>query len=164
VSAPALPQTRWLVLLDSGPLGLVTNPKTTPDSLACRAWSEQLILDGHRLLVPEVTDYELRRELRLYNRVNGIRNLDTLKVSFGYVPLTTAAMLRAAEFWAKARKTGMPTADRLALDGDVILAAQAATLNPDDWTMTGASVVIATMNVGHLSRFTPALRWQDITS
>jgi hypothetical protein len=53
--------------------------------------------------------------------------------------------------------TGMPTADDKALDGDVILAAQAATLGS-----TEDQVVLATDNVGHLSRYVGAERWQDI--
>ena len=42
-----------------------------------------------------------------------------------------------------------------ALDGDVILAAQAATLDR-------ARVIDATTNVRHLSRFVPAKLWADI--
>jgi hypothetical protein len=42
------------------------------------------------------------------------------------------------------------------LDADVVLAAQALTLG-------AAPVVIATSNVGHLSRFVPAELWQNIT-
>jgi hypothetical protein len=52
----------------------------------------------------------------------------------------------------------MPTADNAALDGDVILAAQAALLHA-----LGHSVVIATTNVTHLARLVPAERWQNIT-
>jgi hypothetical protein len=37
-------------------------------------------------------------------------------------------MLQAAEFWAEARREGIPTADPKALDGDVILAAQATVI------------------------------------
>jgi hypothetical protein len=43
------------------------------------------------------------------------------------------------------------------VDGDVILAAQAQILANK---MT--AVIIATTNVGHLSRFATALNWQDI--
>ena len=38
-------------------------------------------------------------------------------------------MLKAAEFWAGAKRNGLPTAPEAALDADVILAAQAAVLN-----------------------------------
>jgi hypothetical protein len=55
-------------------------------------------------------------------------------------------MLLAAELWAQSRKAGKPTADPKALDGDVILAAQAKLLESG-----GNPVVIATTNVGHLS-------------
>ena len=64
-------------------------------------------------------------------------------------------MRQAASFWAEARRQGRPTANDMALDGDVILAAQAATLGTAD-------VVIATTNVAHLSRFLPSELWQNI--
>ena len=57
-----------------------------------------------------------------------IERLDALKSSIDYLPITTAAMLKAAEFWADARRRGLPTAPEAALDADVILAAQAALL------------------------------------
>jgi hypothetical protein len=67
-------------------------------------------------------------------------------------------MLKAAEFWAQVRRQGRPTADDKALDGDVILAAQAAILGQMEDT-----VLIATTNVGHLRRLTTALFWHEIT-
>jgi len=36
-----------IVLLDSGPLGLVTNPKESAESLACKDRLRQLTRDGH---------------------------------------------------------------------------------------------------------------------
>jgi hypothetical protein len=151
-----------VVLLDSGPLGLVTNPKENAESRACKDWLRRLVREGHQPLVPAIIDYEVRRELRLYGKTNGLQNLDVFKKTYGCLLLSADALLQAAEFWAIARRTGMPTADRLALDADVILAAQAATLNPSDWGMPGARVVIATDNVGHLARFVDARHWRDI--
>ena len=72
-----------------------------------------------------------------------------------YLPLTTAAMRLAAGLWAQARRGGYPTAPDPALDGDVILAAQALSL--------GVPVIVATDNVAHLSRFVTADLWQNIT-
>lgn len=153
---------RLIVLLDSGPLGLVTNPNATPEAVACRQWLTDLPNAGHLPLVPAIIDYELRRELQLANLRRALRNLETLK-TLGYCPLTEAALLRAADFWTQARRQGMPTADRLALDADVILAGQAATLDPNEWGMARAGVVVATDNVGHLSRYVDARHWQEIS-
>ena len=64
-------------------------------------------------------------------------------------------MHQAGEFWAAARRAGTPTAGPHELDGDAILAAQAATLGDPN-------VIVATANVGHLARFVPAKLWQNI--
>jgi len=83
------------VLLDAGPLGLVTGPRRRADANACREWLEDLLAAGVEVRVPDITDYEVRREL-----------------------------LRAGRL---------------------------------------TTVVIATTNVGHLSRLVPAEEWQKIT-
>lgn len=147
-----------IVLLDAGPLGLVTNPRATPESLQCQQWLVRLLAQGMRVLVAEIADYEVRRELLRAGRTRGLSHLDQFKATTGYAPISTDAMLQAAEFWAQARRQGQPTAPDLALDADAILAAQAVILA----RQTGDTVVIATTNVGHLSRFAPAQRWQDI--
>jgi predicted nucleic acid-binding protein len=108
-------------------------------------------------MVPEIADYEVRRELLRAGKSAGVRRLDQLKRVIGYLPLTTPVMLKAAEIWAEARRTGKPTADASALDGDVILAAQATSV-----AEAGHDVVIATTNVGHLSRFADAREWRLI--
>lgn len=144
-----------VVLLDSGPLGLVTNPRLSTQSVACARWLQQLVAHGRRVIVPEIADYEVRRELLRAGKSEGLKRLDALSKQLEYLPLSTDAIRQAATFWAEARKSGQPTADDKALDGDVILAAQAAILG-------GADVVIATTNVGHLSRFTPASLWPEI--
>ena len=146
-----------VVLLDTGPLGLVSNPTASPANDRCSHWLESMLLAGIRVVVPEIADYEVRRELLRVGKVEGIRQLDGLKVTLGYVPLTTEAMLQAAEFWAEARRRGRPTADPHALDGDVILAAQAAII-----ARGGDQPIIATTNAVHLSLFADARDWQAI--
>lgn len=146
-----------LLLLDAGPLGLLAHPRPTPSSLNCRQWAREMQAAGTPLYVAEIADYEVRRELVRARKVQGIERLNQLKVDFGYIPLTTATMLQAAAYWAYLRQQGKPTAHAEALDGDVILAAQAALL-----IGAGHTVIIATTNVGHLSRLVPAEEWQHI--
>ena len=55
-------------------------------------------------------------------------SMSALKSTIAYLPITTAAMLKAADLWASARKAGIPAADPKALDADMILAAQTAML------------------------------------
>jgi hypothetical protein len=50
--------------------------------------------------VPEIADYEVRRELLRANRVSGLARLDGLARLLEYLPLTTAAMRQAVVFWA----------------------------------------------------------------
>jgi predicted nucleic acid-binding protein len=145
------------ILLDAGPLGLITNPKPSPVNDACNQWLRAQLASQVRVLVSEVADYEVRRELLRAGRPRGIANLDALKIKPGYLPITTPVMLKAAELWARARQMGKPTAHHLRLDADMIIAAQAALLIAD-----GHEVTVATGNVSHLSLFVPAARWQDI--
>lgn len=143
------------MLLDAGPLGLVTHPNAATKNKQAAQWLRGLLEADVAVLVPEIADYELRRELLRAGKAKSVTVLDRYKASLGYVPLTTQAMLQAAQFWATARQQGKPTAPDLALDADVILAAQAEVLRSG-----GDEVVVATTNVGHLSRFVPAKAWQ----
>ena len=79
-----------IVLLDAGPLGLVRHPRASTDAVA---WLAGLVAGGAQVLVPEIADDDVRRELLRANRLKGIRRLDQLKTSLGYLPITTAAML-----------------------------------------------------------------------
>lgn len=143
------------IVLDSGPLGLVTNPGGSKDATACGRWLVERTTAGATVMVPEIADYEVRRELLRARKTTGVKRLDALIEQIEYLALTTSAMHQAAIFWAEARQQGHPTAADPALDGDVILAAQAATL--------GTEVIVATTNVQHLSRFVRAENWPNIS-
>ena len=92
------------ILLDAGPLGLITNPRPSPQAIACRQWLDDWLARGHLARVPEITDYELRRELLRARKTAGLRYLDDLAARIGYLPLTTATMRQAAAFWAYLRQ------------------------------------------------------------
>lgn len=136
-------------MLDSGPLGRIAHPRPNPEIIA---WLNQLLDANATIMIPEITDYEVRRSLLLSGLTKSVARLDQLKHVLIYRPITTAIMLKAAELWADARKRGKPTADLKELDGDVILAAQALQAN----------AIVATENVGHLSLFVEARHWKDI--
>jgi predicted nucleic acid-binding protein len=145
-----------VIILDTGPLGLVTNPKLSPESIECAKSLQNHINSGSRVIIPEIADYEVRRELLRANKIKGIARLDDLAKFLEYLPITTTAMRKAAELWANARQKGQPTAGDKTIDGDIILVSQAITLGVPD-------VVIATTNIGHLSRFIKAEQWQNIS-
>ena len=117
------------ILLDSGPLGLITNPRASKEAAACGQWLVSAFTGGASVLVPAIADYEVRRELIRARRTASIGRLDVFIERVGFLAITTAAMRQAAAFWAEARQQGRPTAADAALDGDVILAVQAVTLD-----------------------------------
>jgi len=138
------------ILLDAGPLGRIAHPRPNKEILV---WLQGIFSAGIEVIIPEIVDYEVRRNLLLADLKKSVERLDQLKESLIYVPISTSIMLKAAELWAESRKAGQPTADPKELDGDVILAAQALAING----------MIATENVGHLSRFVEAKHWKSIT-
>lgn len=143
------------VLLDTGPLGVIANPYQPPHAVACRAWIARLQGAGRRVIIPEIADYELRRELILRSADKAVERLDWYGGQLDYLPLTTSVMRQAAHYWAMLRLAGLATAGPNELDGDCILAAQAISLGDPH-------VVVATTNVLHLSRFVAADRWENI--
>jgi predicted nucleic acid-binding protein len=146
-----------IILLDTGPLGMISSPHATPNNEQANTWLELQLAQSKRVLIPEISDYELRRELLRAGKIKGLAKLNGLKRSLGYAPLNTRIMLQAAEYWAQSRRLGRQNADDTALDGDVILAAQAA------WLQTkGHQVIIATTNPKHLELFVDARRWSEI--
>ncbi len=147
-----------MVLLDTGVLGLLTNPRGGPGATDCAVWFNRGLAQGIDFSIPEIADYELRRELIRARLGLAIGRLDSLKNTLRYLPITTATMLLAAEYWAQARNMGRPTADDRALDGDMILSAQATLASAIDPT-----VIIASDNVGHLSLFADARPWRSVS-
>ena len=139
------------LVLDTGILGSIAHPRPNRDIVE---WLDGALRAGSIVVLPEIADYEFRRNFLLEGMTKSLQRLDQLKIVFTYLPLTTTMMLKAAELWAMARKRGKPTADLKELDADVILAAQALEL--------GSNAVVVTENVGHLSLFVEARTWRQM--
>jgi predicted nucleic acid-binding protein len=137
---------------------MITNPKSSPENEACKNWLAGLAYDGVEVVIPEVADYEVRRELLRAGKERRLGRLDALKGMLRYAPITTPVMLKAAEYWASARTMGRQSADDVSLDADMILVAQARAL-----VSTGDETVIATTNVRYLALFASARMWREIS-
>lgn len=142
-----------VVLLDTSILGLVTHPRP---NTGVTQWFQSILSQGYAICVPEIADYELRRELVRSGKMKSIDRLNSLNSLVEYLPISTEDMRLAADLWAQARNQGRPTADNQALDGDVILAAQAV-------HRARGETIVATSNVGHLDQFVVARTWQEIS-
>lgn len=133
--------------LDQAPLTLACKGPNNPKAERCREWIRGLKAKGYFVLVPEIADYEARRAFLGSGNFDWLARLDAIS-AVALVPLTRPAILKAAEFWAELRKTGLGTSRDDSLDCDAILAAQAVTaVQPDD------TVIVATGNPRHLDRF-----------
>ena len=137
------------VVLDTGPLGRLVNPKWNRDAVD---WFRSMAALGYEVIIPEIADYEVRRKMIHTGQSKGIRRLNQLKDWLEYIPITTEAMLDAASMWAEARRRGKSTAAPKALDGDVILAAQTKI----------ADAIVATDNIKHLDQFVETVDWRDM--
>lgn len=147
------------VFLDTGPLGILTNPKRPPETVRTLTWALTLLRAQAPVIVPAIADYEVRRELERAGKTAGLAALDAWNTAVPerYLPLTDTALRLGAQLWARARRQGTATADPKELDADVLIAAQAL-----DYGLPATEFIVATVNVGHLSLFVPAAHWTHI--
>jgi len=147
------------IILDSGPLGLLMQRQGVPPADACRHWLLRHIQDGAVVLVPEIADYEVRRELLRLNAIAAVERLDRFITAAPnrLIPMTSNAFRLGASLWAQLRKDGLPTADPHALDADVLIVAQVLTAG-----LAANEFVIASTNVSHIARLAPSEIWQNV--
>lgn len=147
------------ILLDAGIVGRLCHAKQKKNRPVV-AWLDGIVAgrrDVYRVYLPETADYEIRRKLlqMIANdqaHQTSIDRLDRLAILLEYLPITTPVMRRAAEFWASARLEGVPAAHDLSLDADMILAAQAASID----------ATVITANRKHLFRFVRVADWTEV--
>ncbi len=154
---------RRIIVLDSSPLGMISKPKASPENEAIQNWGLDLLLRNEIVVMPEIADYEVRRELIRGKKIEGISSLDGFKTRLKYLPLDTQTMLDAAQLWAQARNIGRPATNDISLDADMILVAQSRAATRVFAEMAaGGHTIIATSNPKHLTHFCDARLWRDI--
>jgi predicted nucleic acid-binding protein len=150
-----------VIILDTFPTGSVSKrPGNVHDSVSdqCHQWINACETAGHRLLVPAISYYEVLRELEQRRAISQITRLKTFCLQpRRFLALTTDHLETAAKLWGRSRRSGLPTADPHALDGDVILAAQALSLE-----IAAPELIVATTNPAHISRYIAADWWSNI--
>ncbi len=147
------------ILLDTGILGSLCHPAKATSRPVVEWLAGLLVADRADLevILPEICDYELRRKLlhlvaKGQSDARSVQRLDDLGKLLEFLPLDTDTLRNAAQLWADARTRGRPTAPDHAIDGDVILAAQALQVGG----------VIVTANRKHLSQFVATLDWTQV--
>ena len=85
-----------VVVIDSGPVRLLCRREVTPPVDACREWQVDVVAHHARIILPEIVDYEERRELIRLNSLSSIERLDSLTMLHECLPLTTERV--SAEF------------------------------------------------------------------
>ncbi len=153
-----------IVFIDSGVLGILANPNRVGEVRDCREWLYRLLAKGIYVCSSQICDFEVRRSMILESQIkpslNHIPNLDQLQEIISFLPITSELLKIASVLWATARSQGLPTADNKSLDIDMIICSHWRILQEE---FPGRYVAIATTNVKHLSRFTEAKRWRDIS-
>ncbi len=109
------------LLLDMGVLGQICRPRKHGE---VRTWLRGAVR-VHAVMISELADYELRRELLRIGATRSLVRLDELARELLYVPVTTTHWRDVAALWAAALARGVVTAAPDSIDGDVLLAAQA---------------------------------------
>jgi len=68
-----------------------------------------MMMAGHRLIVPAIADYEVRRELERVGRRQGLAQLDAFTTARAdrYLALSDQALRLAAQLWGQARNAGI---------------------------------------------------------
>ena len=101
-----------LILLDSGPLGMIVRAPSKPHIIRCLAWVKTIRATGAVVVIPDIAHYEVRRELLRIRAVGSLRRLDYAlgpRNGFKHLLITADAIIKAAEFWASVRQAGKPT-------------------------------------------------------
>jgi len=141
-----------VAVIDSGLLGEII--KRHPSADVTR-WIEFMVENEIVLRIPEIIDYEIRRELILQDLKGNsearksLSKLNRYRQTNRLIPLEPSITFTdACELWANLRFNSQPTADIKNIDVDVILVTQALSIKKDF-----DEIIIVTGNLSDLRRF-----------
>ncbi len=149
------------IILDTFPLSCISKSQgiVIGETDQCRDWIFSCATAGNPIYAPEIAYYEVLRELERRGANSQRAKLKAFcnALPNRYIPITTEILEASAILWGQSRNMGKQTSNDSAIDGDMILIAQALSLNllPDEY-------VIATTNEKHLSPFAQASHWKSI--
>lgn len=153
-----------IVILDTGLIGLVTNPNSNEKSVECLEWLYGLLAKGVRVISSDICDYEVRRGLVLDRKISnsggsGIHRLDEFRKVIDFLPINSEILIEACDIWAEFRIKSQLNASERDINFDIILSAQWKILKDQ---YPGREVIIATDNLRDFIRFSTADLWQNI--
>ena len=138
-----------IIVLDARPLLQICHPRKWQ---GISDWSAEAVASGWRIVIPEITDYEVRRLLLKRGATRQLKELNGNVEDLYYAPLSTELMREAAQVWAEAENSGHRFGHPKTLNADAILAQTQA---------MGEDVTVITKNVRHLAPFVEAVWWTD---
>ena len=113
-----------IVILDSGVLHTLISNSKIKEVIDCQNWFYYLLSRSALVVTSAICNYEVKRELIRRKNTQEVNNLNQLKSLIYSLNVDEQTLELAAELWAEARNKGLPTADDLSLDADVIICAQ----------------------------------------
>lgn len=158
-----------LLVLDTGPLGLLTNPNKTEKPEACRHWFENMAQNGARVAVPQTSYEEVCIGIQHAHTVHGIDRLNKF-VNEVYdrnlwIATNRVVTMEAERLQESTKTRGKMTGDPNELNPDCKIAA-ACKLAPQllDDIPQGTRCVVVTDNIKHYKQIeVECYKWQDLT-
>jgi hypothetical protein len=153
-----------MVFLDSGVLGILSNPTESETNAKCEDWLFRLLSKGIKVITSEICKYEVKRSLILAQKrtgykIGGVEKLAELSDLIEFIPITKNEIDIACEIWSDSVIKGIQVAAENDINFDIIICAQWKNLTTEN---PGQEVVIATHNLRHLRRFAKAEEWENI--
>lgn len=151
-----------IILIDSGILGILSNPNESELNVKCENWLYEKFLRG-TILTSQVCKYEVKRSLLLNQKRNlqlaGINKLTELENLIDFISITEEDIEIACKLWVKSIIQGIQVAPEKDINFDIMICTQWERLKKEN---PGREIIIATDNLRHLTRFAQAQSWQNL--